>query len=405
MTQEHKYLKRIVKGSFHQGDTSIFSRNSVGKQCVPNCAIAALYTSIIPLYRWTSDILDKILKCGDKLYNDIYAGNDFLQVHDIGEEICMFNNLYAFQIRHEYFGRIHNESALDTVNMTLEKATSCALQENKKCQWVYCIICVGNQNGATSSLLCLSQNTCYIFDPHSRNSCGQPVPDGTSVLMMFEKRQKMISYLRNLYSLQKYPTTIQNEVPKDIYSMCHIDFHIINTTLHNYLLDQNYFAFCSTNEKGKIDTENYESRVLQNDCQDRLVSQTVSHKRKRDKVKEERENKRDSMKEMRENRRTANRQKKDEANASRLKRKNSKSRVLHSVCRERFVSENVPQKRKRDKVFCSTNEKGKIDTENYESRVLQNDCQDRFVSQTVSHKRKRDKVKEERENKRDSMKE
>ena len=77
MTQEHKYLKSIVKGSFHQGDTSIFSRKSVGKQCVPNCAIAALYTSIIPLYRWTTDILDKILKYGDKLYNDIYAGNDF----------------------------------------------------------------------------------------------------------------------------------------------------------------------------------------------------------------------------------------------------------------------------------------------------------------------------------------
>ena len=69
--------------------------------------------------------------------------------------------------------------------------------------------------------------------------------------MMFEKRQKMISYLRNLYSLSKYPTTMQNEVSIDIYSMCHVDFHIINTTLHNYLLDQSYFAFCSTNEKGK----------------------------------------------------------------------------------------------------------------------------------------------------------
>ena len=282
MTQEHKYLKRIVKGSFHQGDTSVFSRKSVGKQCVPNCASAALYTSIIPLYRWTSDILDKILKCGDKLYNDIYAGNDFLQLHEIGEEIRMYNNLYAFQIRHEYFGHIHNESALNTVNMTLEKATFCSLQKNKKCQWVYCILCVGNQNGATSSLLCLSQNTCYIFDPHSRNSCGEPVPDGTSVLMMFENRQKMISYLHNLYSLSKYPTTMQNEVPIDIYSMCHIDFHIINTTLNNYLLDQNYFTFCSTNEKGKIDRKNYESTVLHSDCRDRFVCKTdTSQKKKR----------------------------------------------------------------------------------------------------------------------------
>ena len=95
VTQEKKYFVQIVKGSFHQGNTSIFSANSVGKQCVPNCAIAALYTSIVPLYKWTSDILDNILKCGDKLYNDINSGHDFLQVHEIGKQITMYNNLYV----------------------------------------------------------------------------------------------------------------------------------------------------------------------------------------------------------------------------------------------------------------------------------------------------------------------
>ena len=218
MTQECKYFTKIVKGSFHQGNTSISSSNSVGKQCVLNCATAALYTSIIPLYRWTSDILDNILKCGDKLYNDIHSGNDFLQVHEICKEIRIHNNLYAFQIRHEYFGPIHNQCALDTVNMTLEKATSCVLQQNQNCQWAYCILCVANQNGATASLLCLSVNNCYIFDPHSRNTYGESVPDGTSVLMMFQNRQKMISYLHNLYSLSKYPTTIKSVIATDIYS-------------------------------------------------------------------------------------------------------------------------------------------------------------------------------------------
>ena len=37
-----KYFAHIVKGSFHQGNTSIFSSKSVGKQCVPNCAIAGI---------------------------------------------------------------------------------------------------------------------------------------------------------------------------------------------------------------------------------------------------------------------------------------------------------------------------------------------------------------------------
>ena len=98
--------------------------------------------------------------------------------------------------------------------------------------------------------------------------------------------------------------------------MCHIDFHIINTTLNNYLLDQNYFTFCSTNEKGKIDRKNSKSRVLHSDCRDRFVCKTVLHKRKRDKVKEKRENTRDRIKKMRENIGTPDRQKRDVANAS-----------------------------------------------------------------------------------------
>ena len=390
MTQECKYFTKIVKGSFHQGNTSIFSSNSVGKQCVPNCATAALYTSIIPLYRWTSDILDNILKCGDKLYNDIHSGNDFLQVHEICKEIRIHHNLYAFQIRHEYFGRIHNQCALDTVNMTLEKATSCVLQQNQNCQWAYCILCVANQNGATASLLCLSGNNCYIFDPHSRNSYGKPTPDGTSVLMMFQNRQKMISYLRNLYSLPKYPTTIKSVIATDIYSMCHIDFHIIDTTVQNYLLDQRYFAFCTRTERGKNDTRNSESKVLCNDYQETFVSETVPQKRKTDRVKENRDNTRGKMKHNREHIRgrvkqnkdkirKAKRQKKDKENGKDQKDKqNGKDKVLDNDYQQIFASQTV-----------HPNDKGE---------VLDNDYQETFVSDIVLPKRKRDRVKEKRDN-------
>ena len=414
MTQQCKYFRNIVKGSFHQGNTSIFSANSVGKQCVPNCAIAALYTSMIPLYRWTSDTLDNILKCGDKLYNDIHCGNDFVQVHEIGKQITIHNNSYAFQIKDEYFGRIHNQCSLDTINMTLEKATSCLLQQYKKCQWIYCILCVGNQNGATASLLCLSKKNCYIFDPHSRNSCGKPVPNGTSVLMMFKTREKMISYLRNLYSVSKYATTIKSEDPIDIYSMCHVDFHIINTTVHNYFLDQDYFTFCSRPEKGKMDTKNSKTELLHNDYQE-----FVPQKKKRDRVKERRENDIDRKKQHRENlthimkQTTENigkpkRQKKDEANKrdrvkerkgtdrmkqtreniGRAKRKkkdevNGKGKVLDNDYKQTFVSETVPP--------------------NGNGKVLDNDYQETFVSDNVPRKRKRHRVKQRTGNKRERM--
>ena len=41
-----KLIENIVRGCFHQGDTSQFSEKSVGHQCVPNCVIDALYASI-----------------------------------------------------------------------------------------------------------------------------------------------------------------------------------------------------------------------------------------------------------------------------------------------------------------------------------------------------------------------
>ena len=41
-----KFIENVVKGSFYQGDTSVFGQNSVGHQCVPNCVIAGLYNSI-----------------------------------------------------------------------------------------------------------------------------------------------------------------------------------------------------------------------------------------------------------------------------------------------------------------------------------------------------------------------
>ena len=48
MAQSRSELnEHVVKGSFHQGNTSVFSPNSVGHQCVPNCVIAA---HIILLY-------------------------------------------------------------------------------------------------------------------------------------------------------------------------------------------------------------------------------------------------------------------------------------------------------------------------------------------------------------------
>ena len=243
-----------------------------------------------------SHVLDNILKCGDKLYNDIHSDNDFLQVQEIGKQISVNENLYAFHIKHEYFGQVSNKSSLDTTNMTLEKATFSALMANKTSQWNYYILCVGNQHGATASMLCLSPKNCYVFDPHSRNSYGIPVANGTSVLMMFPTRQKMISYLCTLYSLSQCSTDVKYQVPTDVFSMCHIEFHMINCRVEQYFSDQHYLSFCSDHHQ-KLEQSNNKSEESktcksdhsQNECRERCVSNTLHVNRKRDRAQKMRD--------------------------------------------------------------------------------------------------------------------
>ena len=71
---------------------------------------------------------------------------------------------------------------------------------------------------------------------------------------------------------------------------------------------------------------------------------------------------------------------------------------------EREKTKNRKEERRENIAREKREKTDKIDRKKYESRVLHNDCQDRFVSETVLHKTKRDKVKEKRENRRDRMK-
>ena len=47
-----KLIENVIKGSFHQGDTSVFGQNSVDHQCVQNCIISGLCNSIVLVSKW-----------------------------------------------------------------------------------------------------------------------------------------------------------------------------------------------------------------------------------------------------------------------------------------------------------------------------------------------------------------
>ena len=159
-----KFIENVVKGSFYQGDTSVFGQNSVGHQCVANCVIAGLYNSIVLVSNWTGHNLDNILQCGDKLYKSISKTISLLQVQDIGPQITAFENTYDFHIGCKFFGRIRKDKADENIGSTLEKATFSVIQENKTDQFILCILCIGNEKGGSASLLFISKKHCYIFD-------------------------------------------------------------------------------------------------------------------------------------------------------------------------------------------------------------------------------------------------
>ena len=104
----------------------------MGHQCVPDCVIAGLYNSIVPVSRWSRHSLDNILQHGDKLYNSIKKTTDLLQVNDIGPQITAFQNTCNFHIEHEFFGRIRKDQSDNHIGSTLENSTFSVIHGKKK---------------------------------------------------------------------------------------------------------------------------------------------------------------------------------------------------------------------------------------------------------------------------------
>ena len=145
--------------------------------------IVLLLRYIILLYLCQDgDSLDNILQHGDKLYNSTKKTTNLLQVNNIGPKITAFKNTYNFRIEQEFFGRIRKEQSDNDVGLTLENSTFSVIHGKEKKELSLCILCVGNEKGGSASLLLISNEHCYIFDPHSRNSYGLPSNSGTSTL-------------------------------------------------------------------------------------------------------------------------------------------------------------------------------------------------------------------------------
>ena len=107
---DNKIIDILVKGSFHQGDFSIFSADSVGRPCIANCVAAVSFAKLVPLYKWPSNNIDSIMKCGDSIYKTVKTNHDFLHVSDVGSKISAFHQIFNISTNAEYYGSIEKKS-------------------------------------------------------------------------------------------------------------------------------------------------------------------------------------------------------------------------------------------------------------------------------------------------------
>ena len=265
---DNKIIDILVKGSFHQGDLSIFSADSVGRQCIVNCVAAVSFAKLVPLYKWSSNNIDSILKCGDSIYKTVKTNHDFLHVSDVGSKISAFHQIFNISTNAEYYGSIEKKS-VDTFHTTLEKSTCTMIRKtSRNNKWIFGILCVGDIAGASASLPCLSSGYCYILDPHSCNSEGMSSQNGTAVLMRFKCHKHVVDFIKKKFSRPS----------SDIFNLTEIAVDIYTEEVVTYLSDQKYQEM--KNEKS-FSSVGKTSDVQQNKIQSAKCNVNKQRKRKK----------------------------------------------------------------------------------------------------------------------------
>ena len=101
-----------VRGTFHQSDSSHFSDDTLGRQCMANAVAAAVYATMLPMNYWNPPAIDRILIAGDELYrrrcNRQYQ---YLQFSDIRDTELLFGEQHDMNANPPMTGLLQYESA------------------------------------------------------------------------------------------------------------------------------------------------------------------------------------------------------------------------------------------------------------------------------------------------------
>ena len=205
-------LKSVVQGSFHQGDGSIFSEQSVGRQCTCNSLIAICCNDLDACSNWNSGTLDAILVEGDNLYNNILSSracnSPYLLVSELPVEVTFNNHKFSIHVGEPIVGLVDSISQFATLRDALTVLNSCPS----------CILTLKQYSVAV-----FRHNELFsVFDSHSRGAAGLSFPNGSSVLVNVENLDNLCAYLRRLASSVEVNSTEQFEVTPVAPSRIHV---------------------------------------------------------------------------------------------------------------------------------------------------------------------------------------
>ena len=240
-----------VRGTFHQGDSSHFSDDTLGRQCMANAVAAAVYATMLPMNYWNPPAIDRILIAGDELYrrrcNHQYQ---YLQFSDIRDTEVLFGQQHDMNANAAMTGLLQYEFAPSPPFFTLDQAVSS--MENSQ-QWTYGILTLADGNDGASVLLCVKQGNYYIFDSHSRDVFGNVVPNGTSVLLHMRTHNAFMKYIKTLgcqLAASQFEITVLSPSVSG--------FH--------HMLQQTPTSQKSQNEQSKQKIENKSSEIKRTSC-------------------------------------------------------------------------------------------------------------------------------------------
>ena len=202
-------LKPTVRGSFHQAIAEFGS--NAGRQCVPNCLVAASFDHLKPEHDWESSDMDYILKTGNELYSYLQASTTMSQpyvlINELPTELEIFHELLTFSYRESLATIVGNEHEIKN----LQDFNASPLHETLQIALTDCNAC----------FVCFSENAMlvgrrkegfYIFDSHSRSDKGLRHVDGRSVYILFKDIHDVYIHIQDLAKSMGIRNAVECEV-------------------------------------------------------------------------------------------------------------------------------------------------------------------------------------------------